>query len=67
MIRDAKHRHLVITETANPYAKTFICNPKAKFRSITGICNNLKNPFQGASKIPLQRIARDRYEDGKYI
>ena len=40
------------------------CDPKAKFRSIDGTCNNLQNPLWGASKIPFRRLLPQRYEDG---
>lgn len=33
-------------------------------RSITGVCNNLEHPTQGASFTPFQRILPPRYADG---
>ncbi|KPP67656.1 Mpx protein-like [Scleropages formosus] len=35
-----------------------------KYRTVTGVCNNLKNPRIGASNTPLARWLPPRYEDG---
>ena len=31
------------------------CNSSSEFRTITGICNNLANPYWGAANTPLSR------------
>ena len=36
----------------------------ARFRTIDGTCNNLKNPLLGAADTPLSRLIPAQYEDG---
>lgn len=50
----------------NPFGRPPTCNRRRRFRTITGVCNNLGSPFRGASKIPLVRLVPENtYEDGK--
>lgn len=41
-----------------------ICDRNAKYRTIDGSCNNLKNPKLGMAQTPLKRLLLNRYEDG---
>lgn len=34
------------------------------FRTVTGVCNNLENPFFGAAHTPFSRLLQPQYEDG---
>ncbi|KAA0184437.1 hypothetical protein HAZT_HAZT009159 [Hyalella azteca] len=40
------------------------CNPRAKYRSIDGTCNNLENPLYGKSETSFQRVMPPVYGDG---
>ncbi len=40
------------------------CDPKAKFRTLDGSCNNLERPKLGMSFTPLRRILPNDYSDG---
>lgn len=42
------------------------CDPKDRYRSIEGVCNNLKEPFRGSFLHPYQRFMPPEYEDGKF-
>ena len=42
------------------------CNPNAKYRTITGECNNLQHPLYGMTSTANQRIMPPKYDDGKY-
>ena len=35
-----------------------------QFRTITGVCNNLRNPLSGAARTPFSRLLPAQYEDG---
>ncbi|XP_046398870.1 peroxidase-like [Ischnura elegans] len=41
------------------------CNPKSKYRTIDGSCNNLANPRLGTPNNPYGRLVAYRYPDGK--
>ncbi|XP_041089369.1 eosinophil peroxidase [Polyodon spathula] len=46
------------------------CNTNAlvdKYRTITGVCNNKRNPRLGASNTPLSRWLPSQYEDGVHL
>ena len=40
------------------------CNPKERYRSIDGSCNNLENPLWGKSNTQYNRILPPSYSDG---
>jgi len=40
------------------------CNTNAKYRSVDGTCNNLRNPLLGRSETAFQRILPPQYDDG---
>lgn len=40
------------------------CNPNYKYRTITGICNNLEHIWYGARNTPFDRIQLPHYDDG---
>lgn len=42
-----------------------ICNPKAKYRTIDGTCNNLENPSWGSAMTAYNRLLFPQYFDGK--
>lgn len=42
-----------------------VCDPKAKYRTFDGSCNNLKNPVLGTPFQPQARFLKPDYEDGK--
>lgn len=35
-----------------------------QFRTVTGVCNNIENPFFGAAHTPFSRLISAQYEDG---
>ena len=41
------------------------CDPKTRFRTADGSCNNLLQPKYGKSGTPLQRILPNSYSDGE--
>ncbi|VVC24327.1 Haem peroxidase,Haem peroxidase, animal type [Cinara cedri] len=47
-------------------APIVMCNPKAKYRSFNGSCNNLRKPTWGASNTPFLRLLNAEYSDGIY-
>jgi len=40
------------------------CDPKSKYRSFDGKCNNLKVPWWGKKETPLKRLLPNEYDDG---
>ena len=34
------------------------------YRTVSGVCNNLKNPFWGAARVQFRRLIPPQYEDG---
>ncbi|RXG55343.1 Peroxidasin-like protein [Armadillidium vulgare] len=40
------------------------CNPDYPYRTIPGWCNNLQNPYWGASLLPFRRLLRPAYANG---
>lgn len=48
-----------------PFSRPVACNPRAKYRTITGLCNNLKNPRFGSANTPFERSLPSVYNDGK--
>ncbi|XP_071443375.1 peroxidase [Hetaerina americana] len=40
------------------------CDPKSKYRTIDGSCNNLNNPRLGTPNMPYGRLVPYRYSDG---
>lgn len=42
------------------------CDPKAKFRTYDGSCNNLDHPTWGSARSLYSRIIPSRFEDRKY-
>lgn len=40
------------------------CSSRYRYRTLDGSCNNLKNPFWGASHQPFRRLLPAEYEDG---
>ncbi|XP_064597545.1 chorion peroxidase-like [Liolophura sinensis] len=47
-----------------PFSKPVTCNPRAKYRTITGLCNNLQHPRFGSSNTPFERSLPSVYNDG---
>ena len=41
------------------------CNPRDRYRTIDGACNNLKRPLWGKSFVSLSRFLPSDYGDGK--
>ncbi|XP_023931566.1 peroxidasin-like, partial [Lingula anatina] len=44
--------------------ETYSCDPYAKYRTINGSCNNLRNPGWGQSFKPMRRLLPANYGDG---
>jgi peroxidase len=40
------------------------CNGLTKYRTITGVCNNLQRPYEGSSQTAYARLLPAAYEDG---
>ncbi|XP_076051646.1 salivary peroxidase/catechol oxidase-like [Oratosquilla oratoria] len=40
------------------------CDPNYKYRTITGVCNNLRNTMYGSSNTAFQRVLPPKYKDG---
>ena len=40
------------------------CSSRYRYRTLDGSCNNIKNPFWGASHQPFRRLLPAEYEDG---
>ena len=56
---------LTISSTYCPYQNQKIsCSSSTKYRSYDGTCNNLNNPFLGASNTPYTRLLSPAYRDG---
>jgi hypothetical protein len=54
-----------INSTYCPYKnKEIICDSSSKYRTNDGTCNNLNNPFFGASNTPYIRLLPPSYDDG---
>ena len=47
--------------------ETIACDENEMYRSITGVCNNLRNPYLGASNSILSRFFRPEYYDCQEI
>ena len=45
-------------------ALPFRCDSKARFRTISGVCNNLENKLWGAADVPFRRFLPAAYADG---
>ncbi|CAL7938603.1 unnamed protein product [Xylocopa violacea] len=45
-------------------SRSLMCNPKAKYRSIDGSCNNVENPSWGSAMTAYNRILFPQYFDG---
>ncbi|XP_029047333.1 peroxidase-like isoform X2 [Osmia bicornis bicornis] len=45
-------------------SQTMVCNPRAKYRSIDGTCNNVENPSWGSAMTSYTRILFPQYFDG---
>jgi len=43
------------------------CDPGNPFRTISGACNNLRNPKWGMATTKQVRIVPNEYDDSKYI
>ena len=43
------------------------CEDAGKYRSITGVCNNLNNKTFGSAGIAMRRFAAPAYSDGKWV
>lgn len=46
-------------------AKSIVCNPSAKYRTIDGTCNNLYRTNMGAAGTPQSRFVPPEYGDSK--
>uniref|UniRef100_A0A5S6QII6 Uncharacterized protein n=1 Tax=Trichuris muris TaxID=70415 RepID=A0A5S6QII6_TRIMR len=44
--------------------KLFPCDPTSPYRTITGWCNNLRNPENGMAFSPFRRLLKPLYSDG---
>ena len=56
-----------MTVSGSPYEEELSCDSKKQYRTIDGTCNNLKRPYTGAAKTPLQRVVKQNtYADGKF-
>ena len=40
------------------------CNPEIKYRTFSGVCNNLQNPLWGSASINMRRYIPAQYADG---
>ncbi len=48
-----------------PFASNaIVCDPKNKYRSFDGTCNNLNNGLFGSVNTPYQRFLQPEYADG---
>lgn len=54
-----------VASSRNPYATPPQCAGGDLYRTIDGTCNNQEQPWIGAAKTPLNRLAPNTYEDGK--
>lgn len=45
---------------------TIPCNPRARYRSFDGSCNNLQQPGWGSVNTALVRLLPAAYQDGEY-
>jgi len=76
---NVKNRDDVSPIEVSEYAKSFLvdcpndsikdqkkitCNPKYRYRSITGLCNNLEHIWYGAADTPFDRVLLPQYDDG---
>lgn len=63
MAGQSMHQHQM-DELCPKHVKPMGCNGRARYRTITGHCNNLKHPSWGASKTPYSRYLPPDYADG---
>ncbi|XP_059084995.1 lactoperoxidase-like [Tigriopus californicus] len=58
--------HLPLANFAcSPEAQHLECDPQMPYRTITGLCNNLKYPLFGAASTALKRLIPPAYADGR--
>jgi hypothetical protein len=43
------------------------CNGLTNYRTITGVCNNLRRPYQGSSQTAFGRLLPAVYDDGRCL
>jgi len=48
-----------------PPSSNIKCNPNDRYRTISGVCNNLENPTWGTPGTGLRRLLPPLYEDGR--
>jgi hypothetical protein len=47
-----------------PLSKNVPCDSTARYRTLEGICNNLKSPLLGSIETPHKRFLKPAYDDG---
>lgn len=57
----------IVRSDSCPRLKIPKCDPRAPYRSIDGLCNNLQNPLWGAFLHAYQRFLKPEYSDGKFL
>lgn len=43
------------------------CEGLTRYRTITGVCNNLQRPYEGSSQTAFGRLVVAAYDDGKLL
>lgn len=63
----AKEHNIPVRSDSCPRLKIPKCDPRAPYRSIDGLCNNLQNPLWGSFLHAYQRFLKPEYSDGKIL
>ena len=64
--RDAFLQTIQIPNEFCAFDSTPNCAGLTKYRTPTGVCNNLQRPYEGSSQTAFGRILTAAYQDGKH-